>query len=312
MERGFVTPKVVFSRCLGFDSCRWDGASVPNGFAERLIAYTETVTVCPELEIGLGVPRDPIKIVKEDEGQRLLQLNTEKDLTRRMEDFARSYLKSLGEVDGFLLKERSPSCGIREVGICAGLRSEEIIAKTSGLFARQVLDTFKSAAVESEERLADMRIREHFLTKLFTLSSFRKVHSSADLGCFHSRNSFLFASYSGKEEAAMARIAANREGRTASETFVDYARHLAAALSHPPRRTSCVNILTECLGHVIKRLCQSEKREFMVALDGYSRLCLPLNAPRLLLKNHVERLGADTLVDQSFMEPYPSELAAEM
>ena len=110
-------PKVVISKCLGFSNCRYNGGTENNEFVTRLKDYVDFITVCPEIGMGLGTPREAIRVVEINGENRLLQSKTKRDLTENMNEFAKDFLSSLDEVDGFILKSKSPSCGIRDVKI---------------------------------------------------------------------------------------------------------------------------------------------------------------------------------------------------
>ena len=174
----FPSPIVVVSRCLGFAACRWNGEIVPgDGFLERLRRRARMITVCPEVEIGLGVPRDKIRLVRgatqRDSAARfdplLVQPATGRDLTDEMQNFARVFLATLevDAVDGFILKSRSPSCGIRDTEIFSDSRTEGVDDLGAGLFAKAVLDVFGNLPVEDEARLADREVRRDYLTRLY-------------------------------------------------------------------------------------------------------------------------------------------------
>lgn len=104
-------PRLVLSRCLELDACRYNAVSIRAPLVPALDPWLELVPVCPEVEVGLGVPRDPIRLVREGSGTRLLQPSTGRDLTQEMAAFSDRFLGGLDYVDGFLLKARSPSCG---------------------------------------------------------------------------------------------------------------------------------------------------------------------------------------------------------
>jgi uncharacterized protein YbbK (DUF523 family) len=166
----FVKPQVFISKCLGFAKCRYNGLTIPDEFVTNLKPHVDFHPVCPEVEIGLGIPRDPIRIVSIKKKLHLVQPATGKDLTEEMTDFSTSFLNSLKTVDGFLLKNRSPSCGIKDVKVYPGTGKVASIARDSGFFGAAVLEKFPFSAIEDEGRLKNYRIREHFLTKLFTLA----------------------------------------------------------------------------------------------------------------------------------------------
>ena len=156
-------PIIVVSRCLGFAICRWNGAVIENSLVKDLAKSVEFKTVCPECEIGLGVPRPPILIVQKDSGLALVQPETGVDLTGRMNSFSHNFLDSLDRVDGFLLKRKSPSCGVANVPIFADPAAEQPIEKGPGFFARAVLERFSDTPIEDESCLEDLSRREKWL-----------------------------------------------------------------------------------------------------------------------------------------------------
>ena len=160
-------PKIVVSRCLGFAVCRWNGATIENRLLEHLGKYVEFLTVCPECEIGLGVPRQPICMVQKGTGLALVQPATEADLTDKMVSFSCDFLDSLTLVDGFLLKRNSPSCGLSNVPIYADPDDEQPLDKGPGFFARAVLERFPDTPAEDEDCLEDLIRREKWLTAVF-------------------------------------------------------------------------------------------------------------------------------------------------
>ena len=148
-----VKPVVVVSKCLGFDACRYNGDIIEEEFLKRLEPFVRFVPVCPEMEIGLGTPREPVRIVNGNGELKLLQPATGLDLTERMRAFSSTFLASLKEVDGFILKSRSPSCGPAEVKVYKSTERGAPVAWSSGLFAGAVLEKFPGLAVEDEGRL---------------------------------------------------------------------------------------------------------------------------------------------------------------
>jgi len=160
----YPRPRVVVSKCLGFAACRYNGLTIPDDFVQQLGPWVDYLTVCAEVQIGLGVPRQPVRIVSMAGEERLLQPGTGADVTEAMRGFAESYLDQLPAVDGFILKSRSPSCGIKDVRIYMGPDKGAAAQIGAGMFARAVLQRFAGLAIEDEGRLRNARIREHFLT----------------------------------------------------------------------------------------------------------------------------------------------------
>jgi len=162
-------PIVVISRCIDFDACRYNGQVIRASLREQLEPHVELRPICPELEIGLGVPRDPVRLVTSPRGPRMVQPSTGRDLTQRMKDFAGEFLGGLDEVDGFILKSRSPSCAVRDAKLFHSEAEGAGHEAGPGLFAARVLERFPHIAVEDEERLKDPRLRDEFLAKVRTL-----------------------------------------------------------------------------------------------------------------------------------------------
>ncbi len=154
-------PIVVVSRCLTGRACRYDGTVLHDPFIAKLAGFVTFRTVCPEMAIGLGVPRDPIRLVDSGGGARLLRPADGRDLTEKMRRFSRRFLVSLGPVDGFLLKARSPSCGVEGVKVWG-----RVARRGTGLFGGAVLEKFPKAVVVDEECLLDPAIRDRFLARL--------------------------------------------------------------------------------------------------------------------------------------------------
>lgn len=169
----FAKPRVVVSKCLGFAPCRYNGEIVFDDSVSRLAEDVVFLPVCPEMEIGLGCPRDPIRIVVSGGERRLVQPATGRDLSGAMREFAKRFLDSVGEVDGFLLKGRSPSCGISDVKVYDEPEGEAFRREGRGFFAEAVLERFGHLPIEDERALVDVAARERFLARLRVVAGSR-------------------------------------------------------------------------------------------------------------------------------------------
>ncbi len=163
-------PIIIVSKCLGFSACRYNGVIIYDEFLDALKKYVDFRPICPEVEIGLGVPRNPVRVVSINNTLRLIQPSTNNDVTDMMNNFAYSFLNSIDEVDGFILKSRSPSCGIKDVKIYPSKNDSRVIRMGSGFFGSAVINKFPDLPIEDEGRLTNFRIREHFLIKIFIFS----------------------------------------------------------------------------------------------------------------------------------------------
>jgi len=304
----FPTPVVVVSKCLGFAPVRWNGEVIPDSFVEGLGKFASYVPVCPEVEIGLGVPRKPVRLVLKDGDVRMIQPDTGEDVTEKMEKFAGSFLSSLEEVDGFIMKSRSPSSGIKDVKIYPGLEKVAAVSKGAGLFGKEILERFPHLPAEDEGRLTNFNLRENFLTRIFNHADFRRVKKSGktkELVDFHARNKLLFMAYNQKELKAMGRVLANPEKKKFPDLVADYEEHLASAFGRTPRRTSIINVLMHASGYFKKSLTAKEKAYFLDALEKYRSGELPLIAVQSVLKSWAVRYESEYLLGQTFFRPFP-------
>lgn len=307
----WARPVVVLSRCLEYEPVRYNAQVIPYDFVRLLEPWVTFVPVCPELEIGLGVPRDPVRIVAGDGEARLIQPATDRDVTLEMNQFSERFLASLSDVDGFLLKNRSPSCGISDVKIYQGLSDSASSARGPGLFAGRVLERFPGLAIEDEGRLRNYRIREHFLTRLFSLASLRQVKANGsmkDIVRFHSENKFTLMGYSQKELRLLGRIVANPERRPFADLMADYETHFQAALARPPRSTSMINVFQHVAGYFSKHLTRKEKGLLESSIERYRAKQTPAAAVTAILRAWIARFEHDYLGAQTFFEPYPPDL----
>jgi uncharacterized protein YbgA (DUF1722 family)/uncharacterized protein YbbK (DUF523 family) len=302
---------VVVSKCIEFEAVRYNGQMMTSNLVRSLKPLVEFIPVCPEVGAGLGVPREPVRIVKVSDGLRLIQPATRLDLTDRMNRFSQEFLKGLPEVDGFILKSKSPSSAMKDAKIYPSTDKVSPLGKGPGFFGGAVVERFGHLAVEDERRLLNPRIKEHFLTKLYTLADFRSVKNAGSvkrLVDFQARNKLLFTAYSQKELHAMGRIVAQPKGRPFQEVIVEYQRHLWNALRSPPGRGANENVLTKAAGYFTSRLSKSEKAFFLDAVAKYRAGKFSLSTPLNVLKSWIIRFNEEYLMQQTFFEPYPEAL----
>lgn len=316
MTRDFARPQVVVSRCLGFDTCRYNGVTIPDKFVEALGAYVTYVTVCPEVQIGLGAPRDPIRIVVVEGTPRVVQPASGRDVTEEMQSFSETFLNDLGDIDGFILKGRSPSCGIKDVkqytGPAVEGKRQNILNTTGvGIFARAVMARYPKLPIEEEGRLTNFTIREHFLTAIFTLADFRRVKDADTMGelvRFHSDNKLLLMANHEAQLRVMGPIVANRHREPAQDIIAAYEGHLRQALARPPKPTTGINVLMHALGYFSDKLSAEEKAFFLDTLQKYRERKVPLSVPINLMSAWIVRFGEPYLARQTFFSPYPEGL----
>ncbi|HUV30139.1 MAG TPA: DUF523 and DUF1722 domain-containing protein [Acidobacteriota bacterium] len=309
----FAKPTVVVSKCLGFEACRFDGRRLCSPFVQALKPYVNFVPVCPEVRIGLGTPREPIELVRTGSEISLCQPTTGRNLTRTMNAFAHRFLSSQQDVDGFILKGRSPSCGIGDVRIRSLTDNHRTESRHgSGVFAAQVLKRCGDLAVTTDSRLARDRAREHWLTGLFTLAAFRlsmRSGSMKRLVAFHRYNRHLLAACNQGRARRLDAAMRACDRKHPRATFAEYQLHLRAAMSRPPRRASVRKILAGALDYYSTHLDASERHAFSRSLERYCQGEFPLSALRKTLQVWAVRYDKTFLRSDSFFRPYPGELA---
>lgn len=165
-ENARERPRIVVSACLVAGGYRYDGATKTNEFVSLLSEYVDCILVCPEMAIGLGVPRSRIRLIEKTDGVHVIQDITHDDLTQRLGDFARIFIPDAGAVDGWILKAKSPSCGLGDTKVF----NEELQLlhkQGTGVFASVVKEMCADSAVVSDKQLADDVVRQRFLDAVF-------------------------------------------------------------------------------------------------------------------------------------------------
>jgi uncharacterized protein YbgA (DUF1722 family)/uncharacterized protein YbbK (DUF523 family) len=307
----FVKPRIIISKCIEFDFCRYNGQIIRSQIVSTLKPYVEFHPICPEVEIHLGVPRDPIRIIEQHAKKMLVQPTTDKDVTDAMLTFTQRFLNSLQGIEGFLLKSQSPSCGTRDVKIYPAVLHSAPVRREAGFFGEQVLKQFSHLATEDEMRLQNPVIRQHYLTKIFTFASFRSVKDTASLKRllqFHTENKYLLMGYSQKELRILGNILANQDKQPLPEVFTEYQHHLHMAFIKAPKYTSQINVLNHAFGYISQELSTAEKRFYTDVLEKYKNGQIPLSVPVNLVRSWVIRFEQSYLLPQTFFEPYPDQL----
>ncbi len=306
-------PSIVVSKCLEFEHCRWDGQVVTSHIVRNLMPFVDFVAVCPEVEIGLGIPRKPLRIVNQSGVLRLMQPATGLDLTEEMTGFANSFLSSLAAVDGFILKNRSPTSGIKDAKVYF-VQPDKTTSKRGGpgFFGRSVLDRFPFLPVEDEGRLRNSRIKDHFLTAVFTLAWFRQVRDSASpqsLSEFQRRNRLLFEAHNREAAGTLAGLSAQYSDSNDPAVIEAYRQELCRLMARAPTCARNVDTIRSAFGTLSDRLSPEERDFFMRELQSYRAGLLPLSVPMDILKSHILRFDARDLREQTYFAPYPPELS---
>jgi uncharacterized protein YbgA (DUF1722 family)/uncharacterized protein YbbK (DUF523 family) len=301
------------SACLLGQEVRYDGGHKLDAYVvDTLGRYVEWVPVCPEVEMGLGVPREPLRLVGDPAAPRLVTVRSGIDHTEAMRRWARERVAALRalDLDGYLFKSQSPSCGLARVRVYteAGVPSRS----GPGLFARLLTEAWPDLVVEEEVRLRDPALREAFVVSVFTRHRWRRLlggpRRPGDLVAFHARHKLLLMAHSEPHLRALGRLVARVGAAASADHFRQYAQGLFAGLRVRATVRKHTNVLQHIAGHLRERLDRRDREELHATIADYRRGLVPLIVPITLVRHHVGRLGLGYLQDQVYLDPHPKEL----
>ena len=307
----YSRPKIVISKCLEFDACRYDGQMISNKYIALLKNHVDFITVCPEVEIGMGTPRDPIRIIENKKDNTILyQPSTGMSFGPKMNKFSKSFIKENEFIDGFIFKSKSPSCAIGSSKIYHNKESSIPIGTGSGLFTKEIISHYVNYPMEEETRFNNVFLREHFYTSIFTIADFKLVNDMKDLYSFHSKNKYLFMTYNQVLLKKMGNIAANLEKVTYKEVYKNYFKHLLIMFKRRPRYLSNINTLMHVFGYFKNNLSNKEKSFFLDQLDDYRHKKKPLSSITNILSSWIVKYDNKYLEKQSYFNSFPNELVS--
>jgi uncharacterized protein YbgA (DUF1722 family)/uncharacterized protein YbbK (DUF523 family) len=301
-----MRPKILLSKCY-FEPVRYNGSIVNDDFINKLKKHIDFISLCPEVEIGLGVPRQKLIVKETKDSKRLFQPDTDKDFTEKIIEFTDKALTYLTEVDGFILKAKSPSCGVGSAKI---YRDGAIIGKTYGFFADAIRKRFPYLPLEDEGRLKDKKLRQHFLTRIFAFSELRKILKNPEpkkLVHFHSKYKYLLLTYHQKTLKDLGQLVADGS-LPLNEKIEKYKVKFYEAFLQKPTIKRHANTLMHILGHVSRKLSPKEREHLITLINKYSEGQMQIRVIIELLKNLAYSFGSDYKLIKTYLEPYPMEL----
>lgn len=305
--------RIGVSACLLGREVRYDGGHKRNEFlVDTLGAFVEFVSVCPEFEIGLGVPRETLRLERRGGRLHLLASQSGADHTARMSAYAAKRTAALTHEDlcGYVLKKDSPSCGMERVRAYgkSGIPSRDGV----GLFAAALLARFPNLPVEEEGRLRDPRLRENFVARVFAYRRLQSFFSArwtvGGLVRFHTVHKLLLMAHSPQayRELGRAVAAAWRAPRESLRREYEFLMMRALAKIATPARHA--NVMHHMLGYLRPHLDASGRSELAQLIDDYRGGLVPLVVPITMFRHHVAKFGIDYLRGQLYLQPHPKEL----
>jgi len=308
--------KIGVSSCLLGEQVRFDGGHKRSDFlVDTLGGFVEFVPVCPEMEIGLGVPRETLRLVRDGNAAGIARLVTNKtgvDHTDKMNAYAEQRVNALGreQISGYVLKKDSPSCGMERVRVYgpSGIPSRD----GSGLFAAALIRRYPSLPVEEEGRLTDPHLRENFVERVF---AYRRLHAFfasrwtlGGLVQFHTVHKLVLMAHSPKVYDELGRFVANAKRLERDKIPEHYEPAFMEALKKLATTARHTNVLHHMLGYLRHHLDGNARNELVTLIEDYHRGLVPLVVPITLFRHYVRKFGVAYLQGQVYLDPHPKEL----
>jgi uncharacterized protein YbgA (DUF1722 family)/uncharacterized protein YbbK (DUF523 family) len=308
-----VALRLGISRCLLGDEVRFDGGHKRDNFLTEVLGpYVEWVPVCPEVEAGLGTPREAMRLVGDPHHPRLVTIKSKTDHTHALETMTTTRIGDLMKLDlsGYVFKKGSPSCGLDRVRIYNehGMPSRN----GAGLFARAFIEQFPLIPVEEEGRLCDAPLRENFIERMFC---YRRYQNLLQTGVtrqavvrFHTVHKYLLMAHSPQHYQVLGRLVAQVHEYRPKEFAHRYGELFMKALAVKVTVRKQVNVLQHILGYFKDRLGAQQKAELLGVIGDYHRELTPLVVPLTLIKHYVQLFDVEYIRDQVYLNPHPKEL----
>ena len=303
--------RIGISSCLLGERVRWDGDHKQDSYIRRSLGELfEFVPVCPEVGIGLGVPRPPIRLVGDPEAPRLVGVeDADLDVTGAMQRFGRRQARHLGDLDGYIFKSKSPSCGMKGVKLHTdqGMKRQGV-----GLYAREFMAANPLIPCEEDDRLGDPALRDNWLERVFTWHRWRQLRrrwlTARRLADFHARHRLAIMTHGQASCRALDDLIARIGTHPLPELADRYIVLLMETLKRraTPRRHS--NVLHRLMGHLKHALSPEDRQELLELIDAYRLGKVPRTVPLTLLKHHFRKHPHPDVTDQTYLNPGPAEL----
>ncbi len=309
-EKAVQWPKIQIgvSSCLLGNRVRHNGEHKANDWLlAQLGPFVSWVAVCPEVEMGLGIPRESMRLVGNSTNPRLVTVRSKIDQTEKASQSIERILKNDFELDGFIFKKDSPTCGLERVKVYG---SSGIPAKNGvGLFARSVREKFPKIPMIEEGRLTDPRQREAFLIQIYIYSVFTRLRKSISvLQQFHQRHKLQLMAYDPGKYQKLGQIAANSQRDEIKDVFSNYEGLLFEFMAKPLTAKKYVNVFQHMLGYFKQNLESKEKSHILELIDSYKNARVPLISVSTLFEYLVKKYSVHYLENQSILNPYPREI----
>lgn len=305
--------KLRISTCLLGENVRYDGGHKLDRFlTDTLGQYVEYIPVCPEVECGLPVPREPMHLAGDPGSPRLVTTHTKQDMTDRMVRWANKRVVALEIEDlcGFIFKSNSPSSGMNRIRVYN--ENGISVRKGVGIFARILMGHFPTLPVEDEGRLQDPELRENFIERIFTLKRWREVlgkkEGRGNIVDFHMKHKLLILSHSPKHYQVMGKLVARVRDLPSKKLYQEYQTLLIESMKLKTTPRKNVNVLQHMMGYFKEQLSSDEKKELAEVMGYYRQGYIPLLVPVTLINHYIRKYDQSYLKQQVYLNPHPLEL----
>ncbi len=306
--------KVGISSCLLGDKVRFDGGHKHSKMCtESLANYFDFVSECPEVGIGMPIPRKPIRLVGDVATPRAVATHDESlDYTDKLVEFGQNKAQQHTDLCGYIFMKNSPSCGVFRVKVYQenGYPAAE---PGTGLYAKAIIDAHPLLPVEESGRLADASLRENFITRVFAFHNWQSLErqgiTAQSLIEFHSQYKYVLMAHSPSGYAELGRLLSDAGNHDITELANDYFAALMSRLGQLASRKTHTNVLMHLQGYLKKVLSGSEKQELARIIEQYRTHQVPLIVPITLLKHHFNNHPDPYIAKQAYLQPYPEELS---
>ena len=306
--------KIGVSSCLLGEKVRWNGDHKQDRYVREVLAkYFEYIPICPEVEVGMGVPRETVALYGNLENFQMISKKTQTDWTKPMEHYIKGRINILthDNLCGYIFKSKSRSCCLGRVPVYEKFGSNKV-RHGPGMFANAFINKFPFVPTEDEGRLNDSRIRENFIVKVFSFyrlqDLFGKGFSLGALVTFHTRHKFLLLAHSRKHYDALGKIVAHAKSLRPSELKIQYGKIFMEALTFKATPKKNTDVLLHMMGFLKKLLTKGEKGDILETIEDYRNEILPLIVPVTLIRHQVKKHDIEYLRDQVYLNPHPKEL----
>jgi uncharacterized protein YbgA (DUF1722 family)/uncharacterized protein YbbK (DUF523 family) len=305
--------RIGISSCLLGAKVRFDGSHKKDAFiTETLGKFFQWIPVCPEIEIGLGTPRESLRLVGTPSGPQLIAPRSKTDLTENMIRFAERRLEELAQLNlhGYILKKDSPSCGMERVRVYNEKGAPQ--RKGRGIFADALIRRFPLLPIEEEGRLQDLHLRENFIERVFSYYRWTELLKTnpgpKDLIRFHTQHKLTLLSHSREHYQKMGRLVAQAGKIPMKDLLQEYGELFMTALKVKATTKKHADVLYHLLGYLKKQLDSQDKAELIACIEDYRKGLVPLIVPITLFRHHLRHYPVPWVLEQTYLNPYPAEL----